>query len=237
MKNLFLGLLTFFSIHTAKGQFYFEFGPRAGMWLNTSGINSIIKDYNDTRSWLSDPMPKVHFGNSYRFSIGTQGHEGKPGYSFTLQALRSTPTAHGTEPSTGNEGYRKVLFHYGGFGFGMNGNLSDDDDADLLVGGDFMFNYVALRTWYANNPEFREAQETEIGNPMTLGVQFYCRASYFLGPVGLGITPYIELPIMKQETYKLGNELNGGHTSENTVWWPASIGASVTLVVCPKHGD
>jgi hypothetical protein len=135
------GIMAFALSLSAKAQFFIEFGPRYGAWLNTSGINSIIKDYNDTRTWLSEPMPKVHFGHSYHFAIGTQGGSGRPvGYEFILQALRSLPEAHGTEPNGGLEGYRKMLFHYGGFGFGMNGNVSSSKHADLLLGFDFMFN-------------------------------------------------------------------------------------------------
>jgi hypothetical protein len=239
MRKLIPFFICLFYSGTSYAQhFYTEFGWRGGEWLNTKGINGFVKDYNDTRTWLTQKMPQVHSGTSLHFAIGTQGDaEGGVGYDvFTLEALRSTPIAYGLEPNGGQMGYRKVLFHYGGFGFGMNVNLSGNRNTDFLIGFDFLFNYVALRTWYSNkNDDFKTATPEDIDNPLTPGIQIYSRIAAFAGPVGIGLRPYIDLPFYKRSLLDLEEELNGSHTSESVTWWPASVGLSANFILCPTH--
>jgi hypothetical protein len=239
MRKLSIFVLFLFLSKTAFCQhFYMEFGWRGGQWLNTKGINGFVKDYNDTRTWLTQKMPYVHSGTSLHFAIGTQGAAGGGvGYDvFTLEALRSTPIAYGLEPNGGQMGYRKVLFHYGGFGFGLNVNLSGSRNADFLLGFDFLFNYVALRTWYSNtNDNFKTAKPEDISNPLTPGMQIYSRLALFAGPIGIGLRPYIDLPFFSQSLLDLEHELNGGHTSVYVNWWPASVGLSANFILCPTH--
>lgn len=187
----------FINCVTAQG--FIEGGYKTGLFLNTSGLNSTIEDYNTGRPWLTEEMPSVRGAHGYRFSFGYQGSNDSPfGVYFVIQALRAQPTASGIDPNTGLLVYERLLVHYGGFGIGPMIKLVHSEVADVQIGMDLnAFNYYVLRYQKSATPEFAflDYEDQEIINNLNPTINLFVRFALFLGPLGIALTPEIDIPV------------------------------------------
>jgi len=224
----------------ATAQGYIEGGYKTGIFLNTAGLNSTIADYNTGHQWLTEEMPSVRGAHGYRFSFGYQGSQDSPfGVYFVIQALRAEPTGSGINPYTGVLSYERLSVHYGGFGIGPMFTVVHSEVLDVQIGMDLnAFNYYVLRYQKSATPDFKflDYEDLEVINNVNPTINLFMRFALFLGPVGIALTPEIDIPIYGK------NELSQlAYIWQNTVSEPDAkmrgynISLNATVIICPKH--
>lgn len=75
MKSLFkiiVSILLFscLSHSELKGQFYYNLGYNAGIPTGLEQLNFVIQRYNDTRTYLTEPMNKINYLDGFTFTMG-----------------------------------------------------------------------------------------------------------------------------------------------------------------------
>lgn len=53
-----------------KGQFYYTLGYNAGFPTGLEQLNFVIQRYNDTRTYLTEPMKKINYLDGFTFTMG-----------------------------------------------------------------------------------------------------------------------------------------------------------------------
>lgn len=230
-----LGLLM--APFAGSAQFYMEFGYRTGAWTKPAAVNQIIDDYNSIRPWLDQKMSHFNTAKGYRFLIGTQASEDRPvGVTFDIERLRTIHDAQGTEPTTGQLAYRRIMMSYGGLGMGFNFSLVRNEWFDWLLGLEGNVNIYTLRTLHSYQSDFSNPDEDEpVLTHLHPTLSIFNRFAPFAGPIGIGITPMYEFAISKADAYPLGDYLNKGTTSSSNLIRPSSFSIMASLIFCPRH--
>jgi hypothetical protein len=245
MHKLKISLIIYFIlplVNKAYSQGYLEGGFKEGLWFQTAGINSAIRDYNTQKAWLDTKLQPVVFGQGGRFVYGRQGNSyQKFGFIIDLDWLRNVQTVSGTDPATGKMTYQRLIIHYGGFGFGPMIAVVSKSHYDVQIGADFnVFNFFVIRTQENPTPDFKfngVAKEQEAYNNYNPSVNFFARFALFAGPFGLAITPKIDLPFLgSNDVGGLAKVWGINLTRPDAHMHSFNFNLNFSIIICPSRG-
>lgn len=166
-----------------------EIGYRAGLFLNTGGLNSIVKEYNAKNPWQT--FKPIHLGLGGRMVFGAQTEY----FNFFagLKWLRNTQTSSGIDPSTGVNNYKRLIVHYGGIVFGVQTESEKGIGAGIELNA---FNYYVLRVQESTTANVKASTGTEIVNDVNPGISLFMRFALNHGVTGISIIPAIDIPLV-----------------------------------------
>ena len=202
MKKKLTGLLILFTIHTQAQSGFLAVGINLSYGSNT-GLNQLVKYYNDTRTWLSDPMEDFHFTPGAALAFGAIVND-RFLMDFSWTGRHQTQKAGGVSPSTGTNGYReiKVRENTGGFDFGFG--ISEPAGVGIFLGAsfDFGFTHTKTRTWSDGEsiPKFTEVPDMKVMLASSIFLDIRSMQS------GFSIRPYYQLHYFKVD-YSYENEV------------------------------
>lgn len=215
MKKYLLLIATVFSFTAtfSQGHFYTAFGYNLG-YAKLGGMNYVVGRYNETRSWLSDPMDKFSFPNGFCVSLG--GSFNRIMIDLNWVGRHMTRTASGIQPANGLLGERQVKWRMNTFNFGFGGTIGEGSGGRINIGLSFDFGTEKTFTRFGEdgvfNPEEFETIQTELLMGSTVFMQFIISAGGI--PGGLFIRPYFQFPYFKTDYGATSQSINS-YTYQN----------------------
>ncbi len=224
MKKYLLLIAAVFSFTTAFSQshFYLNFGYNLGYAkldaLHTYGVDR----YNETRTWLTEPMGSFHFPNGFCASLG--GSKNKLMYDITWVGRHMTRSASGTQPN-GIEGGRELKWRMNTINFGFGVALGQSRMARLNIGISIDMGNEKVFTRTGENGVFNPEEFREVQKDIVVGSTIFMQIILSTEnlPAGLFIRPYIQLPYFKTNYLDTHDELDKTNTidyeaAKSTSW-------------------
>ncbi len=182
-------LIFFAGMGKQKAFGFVEIGYRVGLWLNTGGINSIIREYNTQNPWQQ--FKPMHLGLGGRTVWGIQREN--VSYLVGLKWLRNTQTASGTDPATQANNTKRLVVHYGGIVMGVQTNIEGAFNAGIELNA---FNYYVLRYQESTTSNVKAGTDTEIVNDPNPGISLFVRIALQHGIAGVTLIPAFDMSLV-----------------------------------------
>lgn len=198
---LFLCLNSFYNCLVAQ-----SFAMRGGYQIgftDSKVMNAIVDQYNNTRSWLDRPMPKIKFLDG--FHVGLQFTYKIPFELMWVGRYRKI-SAEGT-PSGQAKGVRSLDLQYHGVSFGLIPFRLKK--MPIGFGLSLDFNTLRFDTQKTEQPKEILLRQFNFAGSlfMTLQIQIIKRLS-------IDIRPYVQIPIGRVDIYPVEQKLNPKNTAK-----------------------
>jgi len=206
MKKLLLFCAAIFSFTSAFSQthFYTAFGYNLG-YAKLGGMNYVVDRYNETRTWLTEPMGKFSFPNGFCTSVGgsTKGFM----VDVTWVGRHRIRSGSGIQPN-GVVGQRDVKWRMNTFNIGFGAAIGKSHGARLNIGLSFDIGSEKTFSRVSENGVYDSEDYHLLQKNLLLGSTFFMQiiVSPVYIPGGLFIRPYFQFPYFKT---------NYGETSAN----------------------
>jgi hypothetical protein len=174
-----------------KGQFYYTLGYNAGFPTGLEQLNFVIQRYNDTRTYLTEPMKKINFLDGFTFTMGGVVDVVFVDFGYTAGIQRRF--AEGPVSGTIMRRDLKVSSHLFDFNFGFC--LADPNKSGIYVGASMNIGKFSIKTRVSEKETIKSENYVQI-NPdddlfFTLGVFM----KFCIKNPGIYIQPYYQFPM------------------------------------------
>ncbi len=196
MKSLFkiiVSVLLFscLSHSELKGQFYYTLGYNAGFPTGLEQLNFVIQRYNDTRTYLTEPMKKINYLDGFTFTMGGVLDVIFVDFGYTAGIQRRF--AEGQVSGIMMRRDLKVSSHLFDMNFGFC--LADPNKGGLYFGASMNVGKLSIKSRVDEKGNIKSADYFQI-NPdddliFTLGVFM----KFCIKNPGIYIQPYFQFPM------------------------------------------
>jgi hypothetical protein len=205
---LLVGIVPLFQICNAQTTI-FGVGYNAS-FMKPKTVNKIIGRYNETRSWLSEPMESINYIDGAVYTLNWINEI----YFLDLTyARRVTTISAKGNPGTG-EAQRDIKFKANTFNLGMGLNLMNEGPY-VSLGFDFDFGANKIETRVNTTDQIKDTDYEEVMDPLTIGSSLFLQIvlSKEKG-LGISIRPYYYFDLMSTN-YTWFNEAINPNTYMN----------------------
>ncbi|MCP4438758.1 MAG: hypothetical protein GY810_07420 [Aureispira sp.] len=167
-------------------------------------MNAIVDQYNNTRTWLDTPMPKIKFLDGFHVGIHFTY---KIPFELMWAGRYKKMTAEGT-PSGQQKGSRTLNLQYHGLSLGLIPLRLKK--LPLGLGFSFDFNVLKFDTKLSDQAKEKVLQQFNFASSMFFTAQFP-----LFRHLTIDIRPYIQVPIGKVDLYPLEQKLDPQNSAKH----------------------
>lgn len=190
LKTSFLLILISLGLNSnLKSQTYFHFGYNAGFPIGLDSLNFVIDRYNETRTYLNEPMEKITFLDGFTFGFGGIFEPGFYDFGFSVGVQRRF--AEGFD-ITNVLVRRELKVNMTTFDFDFGFALADEEEGAIFLGGSINLGRFSVKTRASAEPDIRDEDWVRI-NPND-GLVFTCGLflRFIIGNPGVFVQPYYQ---------------------------------------------
>jgi hypothetical protein len=188
MKKTVLICLLVFVFSGIKAQVYFGFGYNLG-FAKMKGLNAIVDNYNNTRSWLDNEMGYFKKPNGFVVNMGMYGNSG--GFvELTWVGRNQTNFASGVAPATNINGQRDLKLRMNTVNMGFGFDFLYDEAIGFGIGGSIDFGKFKIMTRVADFDKIDQAEYADIIDEILIGSTIFAQFKIGSPALKLQIRPY-----------------------------------------------
>lgn len=179
-----------FSPTESRSQVYFQMGYNAGFPTGLDNLNFVINRYNETRSYLTDPMDKINFLDGFTVTMG--GNFGLIFVDFGYTAGIQRRFAQGEISNVLVRRELKVSTHVFDIDMGL---CLINEKVGIFLGGSMNIGGLSVQTRVAESTAINSEKWNKINNDGDLYFTLGLFLKFCFPNPGFYIQPYYNFPL------------------------------------------